>query len=117
MVTPSVLVPGDASSSLVESTTRVHKHPPNKRGCLFMLQYLFMSDFRSVYKGSEHYTKIGGFGLFFLLAFLIFLQVFFSPFAVLAGVVTVLCVVMTMSRPLLTILLLAAYLPFESFIF
>src|SRR3990167_7086630 len=75
-----------------------------------------MSDFRSIYKGSEHYSKLVGFGLFFLLVFLIFLQVFFSPFAVLAGVITVLCVVMTINRPLWTVLLLAAYLPFESFI-
>lgn len=73
-----------------------------------------MINLRAVYSRAEEHSRFAVGFLFVALVFLILLQSMFSPQLVLAGVFTLLVIVMTIVRPHWTLGFLAAYLPFES---
>lgn len=75
-----------------------------------------MVDFRSVYQHAEDNVNGYVITLFVLLAFAILGQSFVSANVILAGVLAVLFGVLSVRRPLVSLAVLAAYLPFESFI-
>ena len=75
-----------------------------------------MINLRAVYRQAEEHTTAYILGLFALLGIFIVAQSVLSPYVVLSLLLTVAFLLITYFRPLWTVFILAAYLPFESFI-
>jgi O-antigen ligase len=74
-----------------------------------------MPDFRRIYKHAEENTVWYAVSIFVILAGLITLQALYSSMAILSVVIGVCFIVLTIFRPLWTLVFLAVYLPFEFF--
>lgn len=75
-----------------------------------------MIDLRLVYRRAEEHTKLFVGGLFCLLLLLILFQSIFSPGIVLAGLLSIIALLVVVTRPLWILGFLAFYLPFESIV-